>query len=323
MKEAMLIQLPCNETHLAWLREAAGDRCRLLFPGEPGALAEATCVFGEPTLEEIAAMPRLRWIQMSWAGADRYTAAPDFPRNIQVCCATGAYGGVIAEYLFGAILALYRHLPTYVRQMDSGLWRPRFPGRGIEGKTVLILGAGDIGTAFAKRLRPFGARVLGVRRTAGACPPEYDEMHTLDHLPALLPRADIVSCSLPNTVETRGLLDEAALRSMKPDALLLNVGRGTLLNPDVLAKVLASGHLSGAALDVCEPEPLPPGHPLWAMDNVLLTPHIAGIGFGNVPETAGKIVRLCCRNLRRLLDGEPLESRVDFATGYREPPKKG
>ena len=90
MKEAMLIQLPCNETHLAWLREAAGDRCRLLFPGEPGASAEATCVFGEPTLEEIAAMPRLRWIQMSWAGADPNHAAPVNPRNIQHTFATRA-----------------------------------------------------------------------------------------------------------------------------------------------------------------------------------------------------------------------------------------
>lgn len=318
--EAMLIQLPCNETQIGWLREAAGNRCRLLFPDQPGALEEAACVFGEPTLEEISRMSRLRWIQMSWAGADRYTTAPDFPQDVQVCCATGAYGGAIAEYLFGAILALYRNIPAYVRQMRNGTWQPRFPGRGIEGKTVLILGAGDIGTEFARRLRPFGAKVLGVRRTPRPCPPEYDEMHTLDELPALLPRADIITCSLPGTAETRGLLDEAALRSMKPDALLLNVGRGTLLDPDVLARVLASGHLMGAALDVCEPEPLPQCHPLWGMDNVLLTPHIAGIGFGNIPETTDKIVRLCCRNLRRFLDGEPLESRVDFVTGYRETP---
>lgn len=320
MKEAMLIQLPCTETHLTWLKEAAGNECRLLFPDAPGVLEEATCVFGEPTLEEISQMPRLRWIQMSWAGADRYTAAPDFPGNVQVCCATGAYGGVIAEYLFGAVIALYRHIPAYVRQMKDGNWRPHFPGRGIEGKTVLILGAGNIGTEFAKRLRPFGVQILGVRRTPRPCPPEYDEMHTLDALPGLLPRADITVCSLPDTLETHGLLDETALRSMKPDALLLNVGRGALLNPDVLAKVLASGHLYGAALDVCEPEPLPADHPLWQMENVLLTPHIAGIGFGNVPETSDKIVRLCCRNLQRFLNGERLESRVDFVSGYRETP---
>lgn len=316
--ETMLIQLPCTETHLAWLREAAGNRCRFLFPGQPEAFAEATCVFGEPTLEEIAQMPLLRWIQMSWAGADRYTNAPDFPSGVQLCCATGTYGGVIAEYLFGAILALYRNIPDYVRQMQKRDWRPRLPGRGIEGKTVLILGAGDIGTEFAKRLRPFHAKILGVRRTHSPCSPDFDEMHTLDEISTLLPRADIVTCSLPSTPETRGLLDEAALRSMKPDALLINVGRGTLLDPDVLAKVLASGHLMGAALDVCEPEPLPESHPLWGMENVLITPHIAGIGFGNVPETADKIVRLCCRNLRRFLDGEALESQVDFSTGYRE-----
>lgn len=320
MREAMLIQLPLTETHMGWLAEAAGGRCDLLRPDSPDAFARATCVFGEPTPQELARMPRVRWVQMSWAGADRYTAAPGFPRNVRVCCATGAYGGVIAEYLFGAILALYRRFPAYVRQMDEGRWEPRFPGRGIEGRTVLILGAGNIGTEFAKRLRPFGAAILGVRRTARERPPEFDEMHTLDELPALLPRADIVSCSLPSTAQTRGLLDEAALRAMKKDALLLNVGRGTLLDPDVLAKVLASGHLLGAALDVCEPEPLPADHPLWTMENVLITPHIAGIGFGNVPETSDKIVRLCCRNLGAFLDGGRMESVVDFATGYRETP---
>ena len=317
MKKTMLIQLPCNENHLDWLREAAGDRCRLLFPDNAGAFDEADCVFGEPTLEEISRMPRLQWIQMSWAGADRYTGSPDFPRDVQVCCATGAYGGIIAEYLFGAIVALYRHFPVYARQMSEGVWKPRLPGRGIAGKTVLVLGAGDIGSAFARRLVPFETVTIGVRRVARSCPPEFSEMYTLDALPVLLPRADIVVCALPGTSETRGLLDETALRSMKRDALLLNVGRGNLLNPDVLANVLASGHLLGAALDVCEPEPLPSNHPLWRMDNVLITPHIAGIGFGNVPETSDHIVRLCCRNLRRFLDGEPLESRVDFSTGYR------
>ncbi len=322
MNESMLLLLPCTEAQRAWLQEAAGADCRLLSPQDPGAFGAATCVFGEPTLEEIAKMPRLRWIQMSWAGADRYTGAPDFPKDVRVCCATGAYGGTIAEYLFAAILSLYRHFPRYARQMDQGLWKPCFPGTGLEGKTVLILGAGDIGSEFAKRLRPFRVQILGVRRTARACPAEYDEMYTMADLPTLWGRADIVVCALPNTEKTRGLLDETALRAMKSTALLVNVGRGTLLDVDVLSKVLASGHLLGAALDVCEPEPLPPEHPLWRMENVLITPHIAGIGFGNVPETSDKIVRLCCANLRRYLEGSPLEGQVDFATGYRRTPAR-
>ncbi len=325
MSEMMLVMKPCTEAHRAWLLEAAGERCRLVFADECGApetfYPEVTAVFGEPTMAEVAKMPRLRWVQMGWAGADRYTGCPDFPKEtVQVTCATGAYGGTIAEYLFGVILSLYRHLPQYARQMERGVWRPILPGLGIEGKTVLIVGAGNIGSEFAKRLRPFGAAVLGVRRTRRETPPEFDEMHTMDELPALLPRADVVVCCLPETAETRGLLDEAALRSMKRDALLVNVGRGSLLDVDVLASVLRSGHLLGAALDVCDPEPLPPDHPLWQMDNVLLTPHIAGIGFGNVPETSDKIVRLCCQNLRLWLDGQPLQSRVDFQTGYRATP---
>ncbi len=325
MSETMLVMKPCAEAHRAWLREAAGARCCLIFSDRRGApdavLPEVTAVFGEPTMEEIAKMPRLRWIQMGWAGADRYTRLPDFPREtVQVTCATGAYGGTIAEYLFGVILSLYRSLPRYARQMEQGVWRPILSSLGLEGKTVLIVGAGNIGSEFARRLRPFEVRVLGVRRTRRETPPEFDEMYTLAELPALLPRADIVVCCLPETAETRGLFDEAAFRSMKRDALFVNVGRGSLLDVDVLASVLRSGHLFGAALDVCDPEPLPPDHPLWHMDNVLLTPHIAGIGFGNVPETADKLVRLCCQNLRLWLDGQPLQSRVDFQTGYRATP---
>jgi len=317
MNKTMLILSPCEPRHLDWLREAAEGRCRFVFPTEEGAFEAADCVFGEPTLERLAAMPRLRWIQMSWAGADRYTAAPERFRDIHVCCASGAYGGTIAEYLFGVIFALYRRFPAYVRQMDAGLWKPRFPGVGLEGKTALVLGAGDIGTSFARRARPFGVRLIGVRRTKRAVPPEFDEMYTLEDLPRLWGRADLVICALPDTSATRGLIGRDALRAMKPDALLINVGRGTLIDLDALAGTLRAGRLLGAALDVCEPEPLPSGHPLWHMENVLLTPHIAGIGFGNVPETTDKIVRICCENLRRYLDGKPLQNEVDFATGYR------
>ena len=104
---------------------------------------------------------------------------------------------------------------------------------------------------------------------------------------------------------------------MKGDALLVNVGRGTLVSADVLAEVLSSGHLYGAVLDVCDPEPLPPEHPLWRMENVMLTPHIAGVGFGNVPETTERIVDLCCENLRRFLAGEKPRNLVDLSAGYR------
>lgn len=323
MKKVLYVALPSSPDQRQALLEAAGEHCRVVFQDDCGetdqaaVFPEVTAYFGEPSSERLRRMPRLEWVQVSWAGVDRYTNAPWFPEGVWLTSASGAYGGIIAEYLFGTILSLYRHLPRYVEQQREGVWQPRFPGVGLEGRTVLMLGVGDIGTEFAKRLRPFGVTIIGVRRTAADVPEWFDKMETMDALPRLLPRADLLVCALPDTPQTRGLLDEAALRAMKRDALLVNVGRGSLVNTDVLARVLESGHLMGAVLDVTQPEPLPPEHPLWRMENVLITPHVAGIGFGNVPETTEKIWQICRDNLRRYLSGQTPENLIDFKTGYR------
>ena len=323
MRESIYVMFRCSEDQKRRLREAAGEtpirfRTDCTEAEQQAAFAKATVILGEPKPERLAAAPRLRWIQMSWAGADRYTKAAQLPDGLRVSCATGVYGGIIAEYVIGAVLALYRQLPRYVLQQRERIWKPCLPCRCIEGSTVLIVGAGDIGSELAKRLRPFHpAAVLGVRRTPRQKPAEFDEMYTMEDLPRLWGRADLVACSLPDTTLTRGLVDEAALRAMKKDAVLVNVGRGTLVNPDTLARVMQSGHLAGAILDVTDPEPLPPEHPLWRLDNVILTPHVAGVGLGDVPQTAEKIIDLCCDNLRRYLRGETPRNLVDFATGYR------
>lgn len=282
------------------------------------AFASAAAVIGEPRPETLCDAPNLRWIQMTWAGADLYTKAPGFPEHILVSCATGAFGGTIAEYVIGTVLLHFRHLSDYVRQQDRGEWHQRLPGRGIEGSAFLIVGAGDIGTELAKRLRPFRPKaVLGVRRTKREKPDCFDEMYTMEDLPDLWGRADVVVCALPNTAETRGLLSREVLLSMKETALVVNVGRGTLMDLQVLNEVLESGHLAGAILDVTDPEPLPEDHPLWKRQNVLITPHVAGVSFGNVPETTDKIVDIACANLRKFLNGQRPDNIVDFQTGYR------
>lgn len=282
------------------------------------AFASAKVVLGEPKPETLSDAPNLRWIQMTWAGADLYTKAPSFPENVLVSCATGAFGGTIAEYIIGTVLLHFRHLGDYVRQQGRGEWRQRLPGRGMEGATFLIVGAGDIGTELAKRLRPFLPKaVIGVRRTKREKPDCFDEMYTMEDLPDLWGRADVVVCALPNTAQTRGMLSREVLLSMKNTALVVNVGRGTLMDLNVLNEVLASGHLSGAILDVTDPEPLPEDHPLWQRQDVLITPHISGVSFGNVPETTEKIVDIACANLRKFLRGECPDNVVDFQTGYR------
>lgn len=158
--------------------------------------------------------------------------------------------------------------------------------------------------------------VVGVCRERRPLPPDFDEVRTLAEAESVLPLADVVVCCLPDTAATRGYFDRARLLRMKSDAILVNVGRGSLVVSDDLAAVLAEGHLYGAVLDVTDPEPLPKNHPLRRMRNVVLTPHVAGLGF-NTEETERKITAICCDNLRRYQNGWSLRNQVDFRTGYR------
>ncbi len=302
--------------------EAADGRCELIFTKESGAdkaaaLLDAEVVIGNLTQEELAQAKALRWLQIPWSGVNAYSAMAQFPQNVTLTNTTGAFGKVIAEHVIGSMLVFCRTFLPYFRNQQQSLWRDAGAQKTLEGKTALILGAGDIGTQTAKRLRAFEMQIIGVRRTAGACPDCYDEMHTLEDLDALLPRADFIVCALPDTPLTRGLFDEARLLRCKRDAVLVNVGRGSLIVSDDLARVMRSGHLWGASLDVTDPEPLPPDHPLWQLDNVLITPHVAGASFGKLAETEDKISDLIAENLRRWLDGRPLANVVDLSVGYR------
>jgi phosphoglycerate dehydrogenase-like enzyme len=320
MKE-VLVLVPCRERHREQLRRVG--ECRFVF-GESltpeqraQAISCADAIIGEPDLAEIKRADKLAWIQMTWAGTDKYTCIEGFPREIALTTASGAFGAVIAEYVFGGILSLYRRFPAYRTQQQRHIWRDCGSERTIEGSRVLILGAGDIGENLAVRFQAFGAYVSGIRRSAGVCPAGFDEMTTLPQLEPQLAAADIVIGCLPNTPQTRHLLGAQELRQMKPNAVLVNVGRGSLIRTEELAAVLREGHLLGAVLDVTEPEPLPETHPLWDMDNVLLTPHIAGPSLNHAPQTEDKIFALCCDNLRRWLAGQPLRNRVDWESGCR------
>ncbi|MDD3164659.1 MAG: D-2-hydroxyacid dehydrogenase [Oscillospiraceae bacterium] len=324
-KHKLAVLFPVNAPQREALENAAQTQCALAFAPPDvdaqtrrAALLDADAAFGEPTWEELAMMPQLRWIQMSWSGVDYYyNRRALFPPQITLTNATGVYGATIAEHIFSVVLALFRGLPTYFAQQKAGIWRDAGRQKTLEGKTVLILGAGDIGTALARRLRPFACRVLGVRRAALPLPDCYDGTYGLAQLDALLPQADVVVCCLPNTPQTQHLLGRQQLLAMKRDAVLVNVGRGNLIVTDELISVMQGGHLYGAALDVTDPEPLPPENPLWQMPNVILTPHAAGVGSGHLVETEDKIVALACRNLRRYLAGEPLENIVNLLDGYR------
>lgn len=166
--------------------------------------------------------------------------------------------------MLAMLLAIYKRLPAYRDQQRAHIWADLGPVGSLAGKTVLVGGAGDIGRHFARLVRALGAqRVIGLRRSAG-CPVEgFDEIYGLGALDGLLPQADVVALALPHTPETAGLMSKARLLAMRPGAVLLNAGRGSAVDCTALAEVLCSGRLLGAGLDVTDPEPLPPGHPLW------------------------------------------------------------
>ena len=306
------VTTPVKDRHRQWLTEAAADRCRLIFGRQEGA----EVIIGDLGPEDLRQEKNLKWFHLVWAGCDRYKEA-DFPKDALFTNGSGAYGVTIAEHMVACILALYRQLRHYDRLQTAHLWQQNWQEDTLEGKTVLILGTGDIGQALAKRLQGFDCRIIGLRRTEGSLP-DFDAVYTMDRLDELLPKAHVVACCLPGTAETKGLLHEKRLRAMESTALLLNCGRGNLIDTKALEKVLSEGHLGGCALDVTDPEPLPKESILWDLERVILTPHISGASFGHVDEMEDKIYRLAAENLRRYLDGEPLLNQVDFATGYRK-----
>lgn len=309
----VLITAPCSDEIKLRLEEFKNS-CIFSFGDRKNDIGSAEVVIGEPRTERIREAKNLKFIQRTWAGADIYTRG-GFPQGIKIANASGAFGSVIAEYVIGAILCIYRRFPEYVENQKVCIWRDAGAERTIEGKTALILGTGDIGSNIAKRLSAFGTKNIGIRRT-GAPAQYFDEMHTLSNIDALLPRADLVIGCLPNTKETGHILDGKKFALMKSDALLINVGRGSLIDTPALTRALEERRIAGAVLDVLEKEPLAADSPLWKMPNVLITPHISGRGFGHDPATERKIWDICLENLRRYLSGEEIINEIDFARGY-------
>lgn len=307
------VTTPVQDRHRTWLEAAAAGRCQMVYGKDACAGAEA--VIGDLKPQELAACTGLKWFHLVWAGVDRFTAA-DVPSGAVMTNGSGVYGTMIAEHMLGCILAFCRQLPHYAALQRQHRWDNHWREFTLEGKTVLILGTGDIGSALARRLQGFDCRIVGFCRRPRPLP-GFDQVVGPEALDAVLPQADVVACALPGTRETAGLLNRTRLFALKPGAILVNCGRGSLIDTAALTEALDAVPLLGCALDVTDPEPLPADSPLWDRENVILTPHISGASFGHLPETEDKLYRLAAENLRRYLDGEPLLNQVDFSTGYR------
>lgn len=278
-------------------------------------LAAFDAVVGNPDMDLISRMKALKLLQLMSSGVPRdYLKLQGTHPGLILCSASGAYGQGISEHMAAALMALMKRLHEYRDGMKTGAWESRGTVRSPKGMTVLVVGAGSIGSAFGKLMQGMGSRTIGLRRKAGGDRDGFDALHTVDELDALLPQADVVALSLPETPQTVNLMDRRRFSLMKEGSYLLNVGRGSAVDQDALLSALREGRLAGASIDVTTPEPLPRDHPLWREPNLLLTPHVSG--FYHLKETHDSVVEIACTNLAAWPDG-PFVSRVDYETGYR------
>lgn len=283
-------------------------------PVSEAQIQNANIIFGNPPPDMLKTAKKLELLQLYSAGAEEYAREGILPVGALMANAKGAYGPAISEYMLGVLLELYRNLHVYRDNQAAGKWKYAGRVKAIFNSTALIVGAGDIGGEFAKRLKALGAYTIGIRRSTADKPEFLDELHVMDKLENLLSRADIVALSLPDTKLTGKIIDRAALALMKRDAVLINVGRGSAIDTEALCDALEAGQLLGAALDVTEPEPLPPEHRLWKIKNAVITPHISG-GF-SLKDTKDRIVKIAAANMDALLNGKSLVNIIDISKGY-------
>jgi phosphoglycerate dehydrogenase-like enzyme len=295
--------------------EAANHQLVVTDAKDPSALADADIAFGQPDAEAVKQSlqnGRLRWVHLDSAGYDRFdneaVRAALRARDAVLTNSSAVYDEPCAQHTLAMMMGLARRIPqARDRQMDDHSW-PMMELRAetylLNGQTALLLGFGAIARRLIELLAPFRMNLIAVRRQ-----PTGDEAITViteEKLDAHLPRADHVVNLLPASEATRHFINAARLAAMKPGAIFYNIGRGSTVDQTALLGALTSGKLAAAYLDVTDPEPLPPDHPLWTAPNCFITPHTAG---GHIGER-DRQVRHFLDNLRRFVTGEPLHNRV-------------
>jgi len=258
----------------------------------------------------------LKWYCCSYAGVDPYCTNPGLFANPDCLLSnTNCYGVTIAEHVVMVLLMLLRRMPEYGQVVRERGWSNQLPIRSIRGGEFTLLGLGNIGSNVARRLRGMGAaRITGLSRSGKAREDVYDEVLPISALDEVLPRTGSLIMALPGTPETVRILDRRRIALLPAGSCVVNVGRGTAIEQEPLIEALNAGRLAGAALDVMDPEPLPPDHPLWTAKNIILTPHVSGnmtLGY-----TCDRNVEMFCEDLRNYAAGRPLNGLVDRSRGY-------
>jgi len=331
----LVIYPDVDAPRLAKIQEAAGPM-QVVNCGEEdvaaGHIADADAFFGKLTPRLLGAAKQLRWVQSPTASLEHYVFPALVDHPCQLSNMRGLFSDVIADQVFGYMLCFSRHLLTYIRRQHEARWdpvggetgRPSFatgPGqigsidrahRCLADLTLGVFGFGHIGEEIGKRGAAFGMRVIGMDPLKTEAPEGVEAIWAPDRLDELLAVSDFFVIAAPHTPETEGLFKLDKLSKMQPEAVLINIGRGVILPLDDLVQALEQKLIAGAALDVYETEPLPAGHPLWKMDNVILTPHVAGFS----PRIAERHLGVVLDNVQRFVKGEPLRNVVDKAKWF-------
>lgn len=253
----------------------------------------------------------LRWIHWSGAGVDAVLFPELVGSEIVLTNARGIFDRAMAEYVLGALLAMTKKFPETVRLQGRSEWRHRLTER-IQDRRVVVIGVGSIGRAIARILGATGMRVTGVGRSRQSPDSDFESIYGVDQLETALAQVEFLVCVLPETTETRGLIDASALAAMPAGARLINVGRGSAVSESALLEALERGHIAEAVLDVFVEEPLPTSSPLWSLPNVLVSPHMSG-DYEGYEDDLG---RLFADNFARFCRGEPLLNQVHKRRGY-------
>jgi phosphoglycerate dehydrogenase-like enzyme len=307
-------------------REAGIEPCILHLPDDPKArLAQAQCAdieiayytrdvrfsaFNDSFIEAVGTATNLKWVHFITAAIEHFPFVTALlQRGVKLTTSAGSNGEPVAQTALGGLLMLARGFPHWWAAQGRREWAPvrgEAAPRDLMGQTVLIIGLGTIGSALARYCRALGMRVIGLRRTPGRPVDGVDEVHPPAALQELLPRCDWVILACPLTPETERLINAGSLARLPRGARLINVSRGGVVDQPALIEALQSGRLGGAYLDVFEEEPLPAGSPLWALPNVIVSPHNASSSAGNNDRAA----RIFLANLVKWARGEPLRNEV-------------
>jgi len=262
----------------------------------------------------LRAATRLGWVHSFSAGIDRYLF-PEFVESpVLLTSSSGLHATQVSEHAFGFMIAFTRRLHEFIRLQAERRWKPKEREElgELAGSTLGIIGLGDIGAETARRAKSFGMRTMAVDKMLYQVPPYVDEVLPPERLHEFLAKSDFVVVAVPLTPETRGLIGEKELRSMRKTAYLINIARGPIVQEAKLLQALKEGWIAGAGLDVFEQEPLPVTSELWALPNVIITPHIAGAKAG----LRERWIALFNENLRRFAENRPLINLVDKRAGF-------